>query len=81
MRTLTLLLTLIATLACAGFVYQQAVVEGAFGPAALLGTAVLGTIVLVFGGLTYLTRTRHRELAGNLLLAFGSVVFCYFRLN
>jgi hypothetical protein len=42
---------------------------------------VLGPIVLVFGGLTYLTRTRHRELAGNLLLAFGSVVFCYFLLD
>ncbi len=81
MRTITLLLTLVASLAFGGFVYQQAVVEGAFGPAAIFGTVLLGTVVLALLVLTYLTGTRHRELVGNLLLAFTSVVVCYLVLD
>ena len=81
MRTITLLLTLVASLAFVGFVYQQAVVESAFGPAAIFGTVLLGTVVLVLLVLTYLTRTRHRELVGNILLACASVMICYFVLD
>ena len=81
MRTITLLLTLVASLAFVGFANQQAVVESAFGPAAIFGTVLLGTVVLVLLVLTYLTRTRHRELVGNILLACASVMICYFVLD
>lgn len=81
MRVLTGLLTLITSLALAGFVYQQAVVEGGFGPAAMFGTAVLSIIVIVLAMLTYLSGTRHRRLVGNLLLAFGVTVASYLVLD
>jgi hypothetical protein len=81
MRKLTSFLTVAAALALAGFVYRQAVIEGAFGPAAILGTAILGTLVLIFAVLTYLTGTRHREFVGNLLLASVATVFSYFALD
>lgn len=81
MRIVILLLTVVASLAFAGFMYQQAVVEGAFGPAAMVGTAVLGIVVLVLAALTYLSGTRHRELVGNLLLASIVTVVMYFALD
>ena len=81
MRIVTLLLTLTASLALAGFVYQQAVVEGGFGPAAIVGTAVLGVVVLTLAVLTYLSGTRHRELVGNLLLACTATVVSYFAID
>lgn len=77
MRIITLCFTALATVAFGAFVYQQAVVEGAFGPAAMVGTAVLGTVVLIMAILTYLTGTRHRELVGNVLLAFAATVISY----
>jgi lysophospholipase L1-like esterase len=81
MRTLTRVLTLVACLALLGFVYQQVFVEGAFGPSAMLGTALLGVLALAFAVLTYLTGTRHRELVGNLLLAFTVTVVAYLLLD
>ena len=81
MRIFTALLTLVAGLAFTGFVYQQAVVEGAFGPAAMFGTAVLGVVFLALGGLTYLSGTRHRELAGNVLFASTVAIVAYFVLD
>jgi GDSL-like Lipase/Acylhydrolase family len=81
MRIATRFLTLVASLALVGFVYQQAVVEGGFGPAAMVGTAALGLLVVAMLVLTYLTGTRHRELVGNLMLAFTSVVVCYLALD
>ena len=81
MRIVIGVLTLVASLAFAGFVYQQAIVEGSFGPAALLGTAVLGIVVLVLAALTYLSGTRHRQLVGNLLLAFTVTVVTYLALD
>ena len=81
MRIATLFLTLVAGLAVVAFVYQQAVVEGGFGPAAMLGTAALGLLVVAMLVLTNLTGTRHRKLVGNLLLALTSVVVCYLALD
>lgn len=81
MRIVSALLTLVAGLAFVGFVYQQAVLEGGFGPAAMFGTALLGTIVLVLLVLTYLTGTRHRAVVGNVMLACASAVVCYFVLD
>lgn len=81
MRIVTALLTLIAALALAGFVYQQAVVEGSFGPAAMLGTAVLGIVVAALATLTYLAGTKHRAVAGNILLASTVTVVSYFVLD
>ena len=46
MRIATRFLTLVASVAFVGFVYQQVFVEGAFGPAAMLGTALLGVLVV-----------------------------------
>ncbi len=81
MRKLTQFMTAVAALALAGFVYRQAVVEGAFGPAAILGTAILGAVVVILAVLTYLTGTRHRELVGNLLLASVATVVSYIVLD
>lgn len=81
MRTFTRLLTLVACLALLGFVYLQVFVEGGFGPAAMLGTALLGVLVLALAVLTYLTGTRHRELVGNVLLAFTVTIVAYLVLD
>jgi len=75
------LLTLLASLALAGFVYQQLVVEGGFGPAAMLGTAVLAVVAIVLAVLTYLSGTRHRRLVGNMLLASTATVASYLVLD
>jgi hypothetical protein len=77
MRKLLLLLALAAGAAFAGFVYRQAAVEGAFGPAAMFGSAVLGLLVLVFALMAYLAGTRHRVLVGNLLLATVTTMVTY----
>lgn len=81
MRTITILLSLLAGLALIAFVYQQAVVEGGFGPAALVGTAILSAVLLACLVLTYWTGTRRRELVGNLLLASASIVVSYLVLD
>jgi hypothetical protein len=77
MRIVALSMTLIASLALAVFVYRQAVVERSFGPAAMVGTAVLATLVLLLLGLTLLSGSRYRPLASKLLLAFTSAVITY----
>ncbi len=69
MRLVTLLMALAVSLALVAFVYQQVVVEGAFGPAAMLGTAALGVLVVSSLVLTYLTGTRHRELVGKVVIS------------
>ena len=81
MRVFTGLLTLIASLVFFSFVYQQAFVEGAFGPAAIFGTALLATVVFVLAALTYFSGTRHRKLVGNLLLSFAVTAVTYLTLD
>ncbi len=81
MRVVTAFLTVAATIAFVGFVYRQAIVEGAFGPAAMFGTALLGAIVLALAALTYLVGTRHRAFVGNVLLALTSAVVSYLVLD
>ncbi len=77
MKMMLRVLTALAALALGAFIYQQAVVEGAFGPAAILGTALLACLVLALLGLTALLRTRHRDLVGNVLLAGIVTVAAY----
>jgi hypothetical protein len=81
MRIITFSLTVTASAALAFFIYQQAFVEGGFGPAAMFGTAVLGLLVLILATLTYLTGTRHRELVGNIFLACVATVVTYVALD
>ncbi len=69
MRIVLSLVTLIVCLLLTGFVYQQIMVEGDFGPAAIVGTTLLGFSTLTAAFLTYLSGTRHRESVRNLLLA------------
>jgi hypothetical protein len=77
MRIVLLALTALASLVFAAFVYQQAAVEGSFGPAAMVGTAVLGLTALSFAVLTYLSGTRRRDLVGKILLAGTATVVSY----
>ena len=77
MRTLLLFLTLAPALALGAFVYRQGVVEGAFGPAAMFGSALLFVLVITLAAMTYLSGTRHRAVVGNLLLALFMTGFTY----
>lgn len=81
MRKISLSLTLVAAVCFVGFVYRQAVVEGAFGPAAIFGSALLGLIVLLLGSLSYLSGTRHRALVGSIMLAFVATTATYLALD
>ncbi|MBL8135094.1 MAG: hypothetical protein JNL48_00605 [Acidobacteria bacterium] len=81
MKIVTTLLTAVSILALCGFVFQQAVVEGGFGPAALVGTVALAGLALMFATLTYLTSTRHRELVAKVMLAFFSTAASYLVLD
>jgi hypothetical protein len=80
MRIFTLLLTVVGSVVFLGFVYQQAVVEGGFGPAAMFGTAALGGMVAVLAVFAYLSQTRP-ELVVNALLAGGATVVTYLVLD
>lgn len=77
MRKFLLALVIGSGLVLAGFVYQQAIVEGRFGPAALFGTAVLLVAFLACMGLYVLAGTRHREAVAKLLLAGGATLVSY----
>lgn len=77
MRIVIFMLTTAASLALAGFVYQQAIVEGGFGPAAMVGSALLLGAVLALLALAYLSGTRHRDLVGKLLLAGAATMVSY----
>ncbi len=81
MRLVTLLMALAVSLALVAFVYQQVVVEGAFGPAAMLGVAALGVCAVASLALTYLAGTRHRELVGKVLLACSAAAVSYLALD
>lgn len=78
MRKFLLVLTLLAGLLFLGFAYQQGIVEGSFGPAAMVGTAVLGLLFATMATLWWLAGTRHRDLVGKILLAGVTTVVCYF---
>ncbi|WP_291984373.1 hypothetical protein [Luteitalea sp.] len=77
MKMVLRLLTTLAVVALGAFLYQQLVVEGSLGPAALVATAALGGVVMILVALTMLLDTRHRGLVGNLLLAGTVTVLTY----
>jgi len=80
MKTTLRILTTLAALLLGGFVYQQLVVEGKLGPAAMAGTAVLTLVVIFFATLTYLS-TKRRQAVINTLLASSVTVVTYFILD
>lgn len=80
MKTTLLILTALAALVLGGFAYQQVVVEGGFGPAAIFGTVVLAFIVIFLATLTYFS-TRRRQAVVNTLLASIVTVVSYFVLD
>jgi hypothetical protein len=77
MTKLLFLLVLLIGFLFGGFVYQQASVEGSFGPAAMLGTVLLGLAFCAALIMYRLSKTRHRETVGNILLAGFAVVITY----
>lgn len=77
MRIATLLLGVVASLALAVFVHRQVVVEGEFGPTAMLGSTVLCVLAAALLGLSYLYGTRHRDIVNKLLLAGSVTVASY----
>lgn len=77
MRKFLLVLVVGSGLLFAAFVYQQAVVEGAFGPAAILGTVVLALVCATFAALYVLAGTRHRGTVAGILLAGFATLFTY----
>lgn len=81
MKIFLSLLTGITGLALGGFLYQQISVEGEFGPAAVIGSALLGTVFFFFALLTYLVGTRHRETVRNSLMAFSVAIIAYLAID
>lgn len=77
MRTTLLILACLAGLALAGFVYQQAFVEGGLGPAALFGTALLAGAFLLLVAMFVLSGGKHKELVAKLLLAGTATLSTY----
>jgi hypothetical protein len=70
-------MVLASGLAFSMFVYQQVVVEGAVGPAAMFGIGVLGLVFLACLTLLLLSLTRHRETVKGVLLAGSAAAFAY----
>ncbi len=81
MRKLTLILTLAASLLLVGFVYQQAVVEGGFGPAAIVRYCGPWRRRPHPRGADLLEWHAASRLVGNLLLACIATVVSYFALD
>lgn len=77
MRTALSVLTAVFVILLAGFLYRQGYVEGSFGPAAMVGTAVLAITALFLGVMTYLSGTRFRPLVVNALLVLTSITISY----
>jgi lysophospholipase L1-like esterase len=76
-KTLLSLLLVAIGLLLGAFVYQQAVVEGSFGPAALVGVGALSAAFLILFALFFLSGTRFKNIVNNVLLTGASVVLTY----
>lgn len=81
MRTVLVGLVVITGGLLAVYLLQQVVVERSLGPAAMLVTALLGTVFLALFATLLLSRTRHRFLVVNLWLAASSVALSYLVLD
>jgi hypothetical protein len=81
MRTLILGFVVLTGALLAALLFQQVIVEGSMGPAAMVGAAVLGIAFLAMLATLLLYRTRHRALVANLWLAVFSVSVSYFALD
>jgi len=74
---LLLALVVLSGLALGGMLFQQLVVEGGLGPAALVAVLMLGAVFLALLATLLLSRTRHRELVGKFWLAAFSTAIAY----
>jgi hypothetical protein len=81
MRRLVLVLLVLAVALAIGWIYEQAVVEKAFGPSAMLGASGLGGLILLLLATYVLSGTRHRDVVGKAWLALTSVVVSYLALD
>ncbi len=78
MRYLLAVLVVLSGGLLAALLFQQVVVEGSLGPAAMVATAVLSSVFLALLATLLLARTRHRALVANVWLAAVSVAISYF---
>lgn len=81
MRKLLLLLVAATGALLAALLFQQIVVEGSFGPAAMVASAGLGGVFLALLATWALLGTRHREVVQNIWLAVVSVAVSYLVLD
>ena len=81
MRNLILGLVVVTGTVLAALLYQQVVVEGSLGPAAMVGVGVLTAVFLALLGTLLLLKSRHRALVVNLWLATFSVGVSYLVLD
>ena len=78
MKSLLVALVVLSGGLLAALLFQQIVVEGSLGPAAMVATALLGTTFLALLATLLLSRTRYRMLVANVWLAVVSVAVSYF---
>jgi len=74
---LLLALVMLSGLALGGMLFQQLVIEGGLGPAALVAVLALAAVFLALLATLLLSRTRHRELVGKFWLAAFSTAIAY----
>lgn len=77
MTWLLLALVMMSGLALGGMLFQQLVIEGGLGPAALVAVLALAAVFLALLAALLLSRTRHRELVGKFLLGVFSTAIAY----
>lgn len=81
MRTVILGLAALTGALLAALLFQQIVVEGSFGPAAMVAAGGLSAVFLALVGTLLLSRTRYRAVVANVWLAVFSVAISYFALD
>ena len=77
MTWLLLALAVLSGLALGGMLFQQLVIEGGLGPAAIVAVLVLAALFLALLATLLLSHTRHRELVGKIWLAVFSTAVAY----
>jgi hypothetical protein len=77
MRNFVFVLVVLTGAALAGMLYQQLLVEGSLGPAALVAVCILGLLFLSLLATLQLMRTRYRDTVGKLWLGAFSTLIAY----
>ncbi|MEZ5287596.1 MAG: SGNH/GDSL hydrolase family protein [Vicinamibacterales bacterium] len=81
MRKLLVALVVLTGALLAALLFQQIVVEGSLGPAAMVAAGGLSLVFLAMLATLVLLNTRHRALVANLWLAAFSIGISYFALD